>query len=646
MILRTVGVVAAILIVSAQLSSPRTATGHNNRGVALMTQQKFDTALSEFKTAAKLDPKLVAATVNEGIALLALGRLDEAVQTLQRVLAFDPDNIRVHFNLGLLYRSQGRLDQARQQFETVQRLAPNDAHTAYFIGAIQFQLGSYSAAASSYVRSIDLDPTFASAYFGASRAYTALEQPERARIYQDRFQALTRDSSLNATAGNQYGEQGPYGLAEEADAVAAAPMNNIEVRFSNVSVREGIRTSGTTACALDLDRDGLPDLFVGDSLYHNRGNRTPRFEKVATLQTANACAAGDYDNDDYTDLLITTANGTVLYHNNKGRLVQTPIAVAATADAAAFIDLDHDGWLDFVIGSRAFRNKADGTFSEIQMPVVSGSLSSLVPTDFDNDRDIDILESTPGGTAVVLSNNRDGTFTRVDVEPELTNHSISGIVFDFNKDSWMDFFFTRADKPALLLRNSPTQRFTPVDLPLAANLIADRGAAAFDFDNDGFIDLAFLARGNEGYTLKLLRNLGSDKFEDVSARTGLDKVRFADPHEVLAFDIDNDGDTDLIVTQNGAPPVVLQNDGGNRNGSLKISLKGLKDNHSAIGTKTEIFGESLRQKVEVTGPLPVLFGTARSHPDFFRMLWPTGVVQDEIPGNLNHAEYQELDRKG
>ena len=116
----------------------------------------------------------------------------------------------------------------------------------------------------------------------------------------------------------------------------------------------------------------------------------------------------------------------------------------------------------------------------------------------------------------------DGTFTRKEIAPDLSANSASAVVLDFNKDSWMDFFLTRTNAAPLLLRNSATQRFTAVDLPLPANIVADRGAAAIDFDNDGFLDLAFIARASptsSTYSLKLLRNRGSAGFEDVSTET-------------------------------------------------------------------------------------------------------------------------------
>src|SRR5204863_4360721 len=178
------------------------------------------------------------------------------------------------------------------------------------------------------------------------------------------------------------------------------------------------------------------------------------------------------------------------------------------------------------------------------------------------DRDIDLLVAGPGVPPSILSNNRDGTFTRKEILPDTT--AASAVVFDFNKDSWMDIFLLRAEKPPILLRNSPAQRFTAVDLPLPANLIADRDAAAIDFDNDGFLDLIFIVRDGSGFGLKLLRNIGAERFEDVTNRTLLNRISLRDPRKILVVDVDDDGDSDLLITQNGAPPVVLQNDGGNR----------------------------------------------------------------------------------
>jgi hypothetical protein len=124
----------------------------------------------------------------------------------------------------------------------------------------------------------------------------------------------------------------------------------------------------------------------------------------------------------------------------------------------------------------------------------------------------------------------------------------------------------------------------------------------------------------------------------------------------LTADYDGDGDADLLVTQSGGAPVLLRNDGGNRNNWLRLSLKALADNKSAVGTKVEVFGGALYQKFEVqssSGYLgqnapEILAGLGEvKEADVVRMLWPTGVLQDEV--NLAAGRSHQLaenDRRG
>src|SRR5262249_2880415 len=151
-------------------------------------------------------------------------------------------------------------------------------------------------------------------------------------------------------------------------------------------------------------------------------------------------------------------------------------------------------------------------------------------------------------------------------------------------------------------------------------------------------DLAVLGEGARGTEVHLLRNSGPEGFRDVSANVGLNAITLKTPARLSALDIDGDGDTDLVITQEGAAAIVLRNDGGNRNQWLAVALRGLNDNKGAIGTKLEIFAADLYQKFEVTGltgagqsAVSTLVGLGgRGQVDIVRTLWPTGVLQDEI----------------
>jgi ASPIC and UnbV len=111
-----------------------------------------------------------------------------------------------------------------------------------------------------------------------------------------------------------------------------------------------------------------------------------------------------------------------------------------------------------------------------------------------------------------------------------------------------------------------------------------------------------------------------------------------------------------VVTQLGLDPVVLHNQGGNTNHALRIDFKGLADNKTGLGTKVEVFSNGLWQKFEVVGgagylsqgPPEILAGLGKNtNADIVRMLWPTGVLQDEIDVAVNKpVSFRELDRRG
>ena len=181
--------------------------------------------------------------------------------------------------------------------------------------------------------------------------------------------------------------------------------------------------------------------------------------------------------------------------------------------------------------------------------------------------------------------------------------------------------------------------FEQVKLP-ETNWVRAYGVAAFDYDNDGWVDLVAVGETKDGKgEIRLFRNLGPDGFKDVTADVGLDKIHLESPRAIITGDYDNDGATDLLITQNHGPAVLLKNEGGNQNHWLRLSLKGLNDNKSAIGTKVEVFSGGNRQKFEIYGSngylgqnstdIVVGLGDAKE-ADIVRMLWPTGVLQDEI----------------
>jgi hypothetical protein len=217
------------------------------------------------------------------------------------------------------------------------------------------------------------------------------------------------------------------------------------------------------------------------------------------------------------------------------------------------------------------------------------------------------------------------------------------VALDFNNDGWMDLAFTHWAPPGLSIwRNVEGKSFERLPL-VKPDWMRGWGIAALDYDNDGRIDLVAVGETFTGEgRIILLRNESAgdeNRFRDVTHDTGLDKILLRSPRGVIAFDADGDGSVDLLVTQNNLPPVLLKSIGGNKNNWLQLALAGDPDNAMGIGTRIQILAGAQRQIWEVPGSSGYLgqgptdihagLGSERA-ADVVRLRWPTGVLQDEL----------------
>jgi hypothetical protein len=475
-----------------------------------------------------------------------------------------------------------------------------------------------------------------------------------------------------------------------------------------VRSKDGAPTVWTTtggACMMDATGDGHMDLVLMQAgpqairVLHATGNGN--FEEwdaaAAGLKAqghAVACAVGDYDGDGLNDLAVALDDQVLLFRNlGKGKFqdgtAEAGLGARNRPSGITFVDYDHDGDLDlFLTGSPMkdgdapnvlWRNDGNKTFTEWTEPTGldgAGKTTAAILTDFNNDRAVDIAvtgatcsgaDAACAATApVIYVNPREGKYPAQPLYDGGKLPPTTGIaVLDFNKDGWMDIAVTHDGAPGLTLwRNVPGpnnigRRFERAELPLDGAL-RGWGVTAVDIDNDGWIDLAAIVDTATGPQVRVFRNRGDGTFEDVSHALGLDAVKLHEPRGLIAADVDGDGAVDMIVTQVNAPPVLLRNVGANKNHFVRLDLTGFADNKTAIGAKVEIFANGHWQKWELAGasgyltqaPPQILVGLGDGDGvDLLRILWPTGVLQDEIdfPKLTNGRAViamKEADRRG
>jgi hypothetical protein len=397
---------------------------------------------------------------------------------------------------------------------------------------------------------------------------------------------------------------------------------------------------------LYVTRLGAPGI-----LFRNKHDGT--FEDVTVAAglgggplTGNGAGWVDIDNDGDLDLYVTSLSDTRFYlYINDGAGHFTEEAVARGAAVAgvdqhfgysvAFGDYDQDGWLDIhttewrpnplnpsgaLANARLLHNRgaaAPGHFEDVTA-AAGVALDNISPngsfsfasrfTDLDGDGWPDLIITSDFGTSRLFWNNRDGTFTDGTVAAGVgkDENGMGSALGDYDGDGRLDWFVTSIFDPAhtcatapcqwgftgnRLYRNMGNRTFSDqTDAAGVRNGFWGWGAAFFDFDNDGDLDLIMtngvdfpgqaLDAPFNADPMRLWRNEGAGSMTEISAAAGITDT--GSGKGLLTFDYDHDGDLDVFVVNNAGHPVLYRNDTVTDSGWLRVRAMG-RQNREAIG---------------------------------------------------------------
>ncbi|HYP52927.1 MAG TPA: CRTAC1 family protein, partial [Pyrinomonadaceae bacterium] len=434
--------------------------------------------------------------------------------------------------------------------------------------------------------------------------------------------------------------------------------NNRDGTFTDVTDKAGVAggSFGMGAAAADYDGDGFQDLYVtnygADILYRNNGNGTfTDVTRKAGLGVGgwSTCAVWfDYDGDGRLDLFVSSF---VHFDRSQHRLcVDKTMTQNYYCIPRVFKPRP----------SYLFRNKGDGTFADVSresgVAASPGKSFGAVATDVNNDGLLDLFVANDTMPNFLFVNQGKGKFEEAGLGAGVaygeagTPRSGMGVdAADFDGDGWQDLFVANIDQEFFsLYRNQKDLTFTdePGEIAPSTQLLSGWGLKFFDYDNDGDADL-FLANGHPDdmvetksarvkykEPLLMFENTGRG-YRNVSAQSGAIFSRAFPARGAAVGDYDNDGDLDVLVSNNGEAPLLLRNDGGNRRNWLGLQLVSTKSNPAAVGALiTWQAGGTRRSRLKTSGgsflashdPREILGLGPATKLEAVEIRWPSGVV--------------------
>jgi Flp pilus assembly protein TadD len=541
-----------------------------------------DRALEQAQQALQLDPNSAAAYYLVGCAHLRRGEAEQAIQALQQAKSIDVTVDAVTYQLGRAYQMRGLLEEARAQFEELIQFEPNHLAVHYNLSQVLARLGDEAGAAQALATHQRLtagrtglgDPaTFEQCKYTEIRTPFRLQQPV-ARPIPVRFSDMT-DAAFGPAGTNW---RGPVAV-------------------------------------IDFNHDGRNSLFVAEPggfrlLINSNGLFSPADQSFTNLpgNQYHQALVADLNNDQVDDVMVLGQPGSQIFKFNTNGTATDISMFARFKDVAArqgvLVDLDFTAKLDLLFVApqtgavQGLRNLGHPYFTahtNTGLPADLHQVGQLALEDWNGDDLLDLFVVQEGRPPLLFVKVRGGTFSLTNTPADWPVAQALA-VGDLNNDLWPDLVAATSNAILVVFNHSTQRSRLPTGTWTAQQVLL------VDYDNDGWLDIVAAGTG-----LRLWRNMGQAGFRELTAEVGLKAVAQAAVQSVAAADLDNDGDTDLVVTRADGAIRLLRNDGGNANQLLKLHLVGNRSNASGLGIRVDIQTGGLRLTRRV-GTLPIEIG--------------------------------------
>jgi len=458
--------------------------------------------------------------------------------------------------------------------------------------------------------------------------------------------------------------------------------NNRDGTFTDVTEKAGVSGAsfGMGVAVGDHDNDGWPDIFVTAygkcTLYKNNhdGTFADVTEKsgLATPGWTTSAVWLDYDNDGRLDLFVCSFvdySGEHKFECGDNKIGKKYYCIPRVFRPTA---------------SFLYHNNGDGTFTEVSkgtdIAKALGKGLGVVATDVNNDGRMDLFVANDTVQNFLFMNRGPASGGRWKWEEIALQAGVgfsesgqarSGMgvdASDLDNDGWQDLFVANVDHEMFsVYENNKDETFRDSaqqhGVAQATRLLSGWGLKYFDYDNDGAVDL-ILANGHpddmiDGYSMQvkykeplLLFHQGEDhKLRNISDQAGPSFQRYFPARGLAVGDFDNDGAIDVLIGNNGGPPLLLRNQAAKGNNWLGIQLEGVRSNRDAIGAKIVwTAGGKKRSRLKSNGgsylsshdPREVLGMGATAKIDELEIHWPAPSKQIDKLTNLPINRYVRI----